>query len=182
MAAKRVVRYLKGTLEYGITFHKTGKPLFGFVDADWGNCILDRRSYSGYAFILGGAAITWEARKQRTVALSSVEAEYLALGEATKEAIFLRQFLSSLGIKTKEPTVIFNDNQSSQLLVRNPAYHSRTKHIDIRHHFIRNCIEEKVVDFKYLPTDEMPADMLTKPLTTNKHKLFTSQVGVSHRN
>lgn len=181
-AAKRILRYLKGTLDYGITFHKTGKPLVGYVDADWGNNIVDRRSYSGYVFILGGAAITWEARKQRTVALSSVEAEYLALGEATKEAIFLRQFLSSLGIISKQATVIYNDNQSSQLLVKNPAYHSRTKHIDIRHHFIRNHVNDNTVEFQYLPTAEMPADMLTKPLATTKHKLFTNEVGIGNHN
>ncbi|CAB0010875.1 unnamed protein product, partial [Nesidiocoris tenuis] len=131
LAAKRVLRYLKGTAKKGIEFTKTKKPLRGFADADWANCASDRRSYSGFFFELGGAAITWEARKQRTVALSSVEAEYLALGEATKEAIYLRQFLTELGLsRPTTSTLILNDNQGAQLLAKNSIHHSRTKHID----------------------------------------------------
>ncbi|KMQ81635.1 retrovirus-related pol polyprotein from transposon tnt 1-94, partial [Lasius niger] len=90
IAAKRILRFLKGTADYGLMYRKSGMPLYGVVDADWGANTVDRRSYSGYAFILAGAAVCWEARKQRTVALSSVEAEYMAMSEATKEAIYLQ--------------------------------------------------------------------------------------------
>ena len=94
------MRYLKGTSDYGIEYEKTGLPLFGVVDADWASDAVDRRSYSGYAFILAGSVVSWEARKQRTVALSSTEAEYMALSEATKEAIYLRNLLRDLGVSS----------------------------------------------------------------------------------
>ncbi|XP_046489065.1 uncharacterized protein [Neodiprion pinetum] len=90
VAAKRILRYLKGTVNYGLMYQRTNKQLYGAVDADWGSNTVDRRWYSGYAFILAGAAVSWEARKQRNLALSSVEAEYMAISEATKEAIYLR--------------------------------------------------------------------------------------------
>jgi len=179
VAAKRVLRYLKGTPEHGILFQKTGKPLHGHADADWASCAEDRRSYSGYFFTLGGAAVTWEARKQRTVALSSVEAEYLALSEATKEALYLRQMLGEIGLsQPKSPIQIDNDNQGAQLLAKNSVHHSRTKHIDVRHHFIRNCVAEDIVALGYVPTAQMPADVLTKGLPRAKHQEFTKELGV----
>ena len=98
-AAKRVLRYLKGTQGLGLKYQKTEKPLCGYVDADWANCTTDRRSYTGYMFILGGCPITWEARKQRTVALSSTEAEYMALSESSKEESHLRRFLEKCGFQ-----------------------------------------------------------------------------------
>ncbi|CAB0017367.1 unnamed protein product, partial [Nesidiocoris tenuis] len=177
--AKKVLRYLKKTPTHGLMFRKTGKQLQGFTDADWGNCPDDRRSYTGYFFTLGGAAITWQARKQSTVALSSVEAEYMALTEASKEAVYLRQLLRELKLlDDSNASLIHNDNQGSQLLAKNPIYHGRTKHIDIRHHFVRNCVENGSVKLTYTPTTEMPADILTKPLPVNKHRQFTEALGV----
>lgn len=182
MAAKRVLRYLKGTADHGILFQKTGKPLHGYADADWASCAEDRRSYSGYFFTLGGAAITWEARKQRTVALSSVEAEYLALGEATKEAIYLRQMLTELKLSQPKSAIkIYNDNQGAQQLAKNSVHHSRTKHIDVRHHFIRNCVAEDIVELGYIPTANMPADVLTKGLPRMKHQTFSKDLGIKRR-
>ncbi|CAA9998103.1 unnamed protein product, partial [Nesidiocoris tenuis] len=177
--AKRVLRYLKKTPTHGLMFRKTGKQLQGFTDADWGNCPDDRRSYTGYFLTLGGAAITWQARKQSTIALSSVEAEYMALTEASKEAVYRRQLLRELKLlDDSNATLIHNDNQGSQLLAKNPIYHGRTKHIDIRHHFVRNCVENGSVKLTYTPTTEMPADILTKPLPVNKHRQFTEALGV----
>lgn len=96
-AAKRVLRYLRGTPDVGLRFHCTGRPLEGFVDADWANCPSDRKSYTGFAFTLAGCPISWESRKQRTVALSSTEAEYMALSDPAKEATYLRRLLTELG-------------------------------------------------------------------------------------
>lgn len=168
-AAKRILRYLKGTIDYGLRYKKIGLPLFGFADADWGANLVDRRSYSGYAFILAGAAISWEARKQRTVALSSNEAEYMALSEATKEALHLQGIMSNTKM-SNGCTTIHNDNQGAQELVRNTGYHPRTKHIDVRHHFIRESYAKERIKLEYTPTEEMPADMLTKGLTGTKHR------------
>jgi hypothetical protein len=180
-AAKRVLRYLRGTLDHGLTFKKTGEKLRGYVDADWAGSTDDRRSFTGYSFILASAAISWEARKQRTVAMSSTEAEYMALSDGTKEALYLESLLEELGLKSA-PVVIFNDNQGAQELVRNPVYHPRTKHIDTRHHFVRDAYEQKKITPNYLSTEEMTADVLTKALPGPKHKSCVTQLGLSKVN
>ncbi|BES99741.1 Hydra magnipapillata [Nesidiocoris tenuis] len=176
-AAKRVLRYLNGTLEYGLVFKKTEEPIQGFCDADWGNCGTDRRSYSGYFFRFGGAAITWEARKQRTVALSSVEAEYMALAEAAREATYLKNFLRNIGYQTDSINVKC-DSQGAKMLAENPVHHARSKHIDIKHHFVRQALEDGVLNISYLPTSEMPADVLTKGLPREKHNFCRDGLGV----
>ncbi|XP_076657790.1 uncharacterized protein LOC143361943 [Halictus rubicundus] len=140
-AGKRVLRYLKATISHGITYKKTGCDFHGFVDSDWGSNMDDRKSQTGYIFRLADAPITWESRRQRCVALSSVEAEYMALTEAIKEAVYLRSLLSELGMSEVDHggTIVYCDNQGAQKLIKNPVFHSRTKHIDIRYHYIR-CI------------------------------------------
>ena len=182
-AAKRVLIYgctvMYGTPEYGLIFNRTNKKLEGFVDADWAGCPDDRKSYTGYVFILAGAAVSWEARKQRTVAFSSTEAEYMALSEGTKEAIYLQNFIQELGIESSR-TVIYNDNQGACQLIKNPVFHSRTKHIDIRHHFIREAYEENKIEPKYLSTEEMTADILTKGLFAPKHHTFLKALGIAN--
>uniref|UniRef100_A0A6V7JVV1 Reverse transcriptase Ty1/copia-type domain-containing protein n=1 Tax=Bracon brevicornis TaxID=1563983 RepID=A0A6V7JVV1_9HYME len=140
-AAKRVLRYLKGTSEMGINCKKTAKPLVDYVDADWANCLDDRRSYTGYVFMLACSPISWESRKQRTVALCSTEAEYMTLTEATKEAMYLRRFLTELGFEPLTASQLFCDNNGALKLAKNPVYHSRTKHIDVKHHFVREALE-----------------------------------------
>jgi len=177
-AAKRVLRYLKGTIEGKLTFSKDELDILGYVDSDWGNCDLDRRSYTGYSFILCGAAISWCSRKQRTVALSSTEAEYMGLTEAAKEAIFLSTFVQELGVKQLSKITIFNDNQSAGKLAQNPVFHSRSKHISIRHHFIRNALLEYPLTLEYLCTEEMMADIFTKPLCGPKHELCRDRLGL----
>lgn len=177
-AAKRVLRYLKGTMDFGLIFKEDNDDLRGFVDSDWGACIIDRRSYTGYAFLLGGAAVSWESRKQRTVALSSTEAEYMALTEAAKEAIYLRRFLQEIGLFGNGPVLIYNDNQGSRDLAKNPTFHARTKHIDMRHHFIRNAIKDDLVKTDYVSTEDMVADILTKGLGGPKLRRFRLGLGL----
>ncbi|CAB0004910.1 unnamed protein product [Nesidiocoris tenuis] len=142
-AAKHVLQYLKGTEDLKLVFKNDGKPLTGYVDSDWGNCPNDRRSYSGCLFNMSGSAISWMARKQRTVALSSTEAEYLGLSEAAKEAVYLKNFLTSVGFPPRDRIRIYNDNQGALQLVKNPTYHARTKHIDVRQQFIRQVTERE---------------------------------------
>lgn len=178
VAAKRILRYLKGTVKHGLMYQKSDTPLYGVVDADWGANTVDRRSYSGYAFLLAGAAICWEARKQRTVALSSVEAEYMAISEATKEAIYLRGMLQDT-VRPCDKIILFNDSQGAQRLVYSTAvHHSRTKHIDLRHHFIRDCCASGEIELQYMSTSDMPADILTKGLTGNKHLNCINKLGM----
>ncbi|CAG4978543.1 unnamed protein product [Colias eurytheme] len=151
----------------------------GFVDADWGGNTVDRRSYTGFCFTLSGCVISWETKKQKTVALSSSEAEYMALTEACKESLYLRNL--QFEITNKKYTIeLYNDNQSAIKLTQNPIFHKRTKHIDIRYHFCRDCVTNNIVNVKYLPSAEMPADLLTKSLCSNKHYYLLDKLGVQH--
>lgn len=136
----------------------------GFVDSDWGSNKQDRKSYTGYVFKLSGAAVSWKSCKQKTIALSSTEPEYyMALSEASKEAIYLRNLLSEIQGRLDIIT-LYNDNQGAQKLCSNPVFHEKTKHIDIRHHFVREAVENKLIKLDYLSTDEMVADILNKRL------------------
>ncbi|XP_036341059.1 secreted RxLR effector protein 161-like [Rhagoletis pomonella] len=177
-AAKRILRYLNGTRNYGLLYTQNNKALYGVVDADWGANLIDRRSYSGYAFILAGAAVSWEARKQRTVALSSTEAEYMAMTEATKEAMYLQGILKDLGICCPNFT-IFNDSQSAQKLIQCLGYSSRTKHINVRHHFVKECYQSGKIALTYMPTEDMPADVFTKSLSSVKHCKCSAALGMA---
>lgn len=179
MAAKHVLRYLKNTVDVNLCFKRTNENLLGYVDADWGSCAIDRRSYTGSAFILAGGAITWESHKQRTVALSSTEAEYLGLTDAAKEAVYLTNFLKELGFEGLTDTTLYNDNQGAGELARNPVYHARSKHIEIRQHFIREVLNNYSMKLEYLPTEEMLADILTKQLPKKKHNYCVRGLGLS---
>jgi len=148
------------------------------VDVDWGSDATDRKSYTGFTFILGGAAISWESRKQRTVALSSTETEYMAITDATKEAIYLMSFLNELGLNSRAKVTIWNDNQGAAKLAHNTVHHSRTKHIDIRHHFVREVLKNHPIRLEYLPSEEMIADVLTKGLPKSKHEKCTFGLGL----
>ncbi|UYV61519.1 hypothetical protein LAZ67_1005132 [Cordylochernes scorpioides] len=165
-AAKRVLRYMKGTLCLKITYEKTNETLYGCVDADWGGNLADRKSQTGLVFFLAGGPIAWESKKQQTVALSSTESEYIALCEAGKEAVYLRALLDEMGFGEllNEPTVLKTDNQGAQQLARNPVHHARTKHIDIKWHYIRSICSDGLIEVVHIPTQENVADILTKGL------------------
>lgn len=160
-AAKRVLRYLQGTKDFKLTFKKSEDPIIGYTDADWASCILDRRSYTGYCFTYAGAAISWESRKQKSVALSTAEAEYMALTEAAKEALHLKTLANDMGI-SQQKILIYNDNQAAKSLVENPIIGSKSKHISIKEHFIREVAKRKEIEVGYKRTEDMLADVLTK--------------------
>lgn len=168
-AAKRVLRYLKETCDLGIVFRRSDVVPTIYTDADWGGCSIDRKSYTGFVLVVGGGAVSWESRKQQTVALSSTEAEYMALSEATKEAIYMTRLLKDIGVNLKN-IVLKSDSLGAQKLAANPIHHARTKHIDIRHHFVRGAMKEGAVVTQYTPTSEMAADFLTKSLPKPKHE------------
>jgi len=182
-AAQRVLRYLKGTLDYGITYSAhTDDPLIlrGAGDADWGGDTHDRKSVTGFFFFLTGGPISWRVRKQSTVALSSTEAEYLSATDTSKQAIYHRNFLDEIGITQNDPTVIQADNQGAIAISKNPCKHERTKHFDIRHHFVREKVLSGEVSLKYCPTTEMVADILTKALPRIKFEKFRREAGITH--
>jgi hypothetical protein len=181
-AAKRVLRYLKGTIDKKLIYRKNQDNLTCYVDADWANCEIDRRSYTGSTFILSGAAFSWESRKQRTVALSSAEAEYMALSDASKEAVFLIGYLKELGFQSLANVVVFNDNQGAGKLTENSVYHARLKHIDGRYHFIRDAVKKHPIKILYLPTEKMIADVLTKALPKENHDRCILGLGLQSDN
>eukprot|EP00873_Tetraselmis_striata_P046508 jgi/Tetstr1/466772/TSEL_011242.t1 len=159
-AAKRVLRYLKGTKTLGLTFSggKVDGLLHGYCDADWAGDVVSRRSTTGFVFMLCGAAVSWKSQLQATVALSTAEAEYMALCAAVCEALFLRELLRELCCAQSEATVIFEDNQSCNALTRNPMTHGRSKHIVIKYHFTREKVLSGEVAIEYCPTAQMVAD------------------------
>ena len=166
-AAKHVLRYLKGTIDLRLTFLKnSNSDIIGDSDADWSGDLNDRKSTTGYYFKFegNGGAISWEVKKQATVALSSAEAEYQAMAAAVQEAIYLRALLEDFGLPMKKPIDIGEDNQSCIKMCHNPVMHKRSKHIDTKLHFIRERVENKEVKIHYVPTEEMTADILTKSL------------------
>lgn len=176
--AKRVLRYLKLTKDLRLKYTADNESLKGFADADWAGNPADRKSVTGYCFKLSGATISWESRKQTTVALSSTEAEYMALSEACKEAIYLRNLIREL-VDVDKCVSICSDNQSAIKLSANPVFHKRSKHIDVRHHFVREAVNEKQIEVKYLSTHDMPSDVLTKALCSEKHNKFVKEMGLT---
>jgi hypothetical protein len=181
-AVKRVFRYLRGTSTYTLVYDgkKSVNGIHGYCDSDYAGDIQTRRSTSGYVFLSAGAAISWSSKKQRSVALSTTEAEYVAMSEACKEAIWLQRLMDDLGRKLDGPMLLLSDNQGAIALVRNPEFHQRTKHIDVRHHFIRELVnDEGVINPQYCPTSEMTADGLTKALPRNSHDKGLAGMGLA---
>jgi len=162
-AAKRVLRYLKGTKDLWLTFGGMEKELVGYADAD-GSMAEDRRAITGYAFLLNGGAVSWSCKRQEIVSLSTTESEYIAATSAAKEALWLRTLVAKLFSPIDGPTSLLSDNQSAIALAKDQQYHARTKHIDIRFHFIRWVISEGHLSLVYCPTNDMVADTLTKAL------------------
>jgi len=169
---KHVLRYLKGSLDYELCFTKCtdGLQLTGFSDASWGSSD-DRKSITGYCFTLNkdGPLISWKSKKQPTVALSSCEAEYMALAATTQESLFLTQLLHDIDMDCQyEPVTIFGDNQGAIALLKNPVHHQRSKHIDIKYHFVRTEFNRGKINVVYLPSEDMVADIFTKPASRYK--------------
>ena len=176
-AAKRVLRYLKGTQDYSLTFGGEILDLIGYTDADWGSQS-HRHSISGHVYLFSGGAISWSSRKQPIIALSSTEAEYIAASDAVRELLWLRSLISEITIPISHPITLLCDNQSAIQIASNGLINARTKHIDIRIHFIRNIVESGVIDLVYCPTDQILADTLTKALPRPHVKYLAGKLGL----
>ena len=172
VAAKRVLRYLKGTKDLELCYIKDpdGFNLYGSADADWAGDVDDRRSTTGYSFHVqrSGAAISWSTKKQPTAAISTSEAEYQAMAAAVQEGLYLRSLLNEMDMTCDGPTVINEDNQSCIKMCKNPVMQKRTKHIDVKYHFVRERVEDGTFALEYCPTENMEADLLTKSLSKAK--------------
>jgi len=144
--------------------------LCGFTDADWAGSPTDRKSTSGGVFSIRSMVVSWYSKNQRSVALSSAEAEYMAASLAACETIWMRKILVSLFGSHLETTVIYCDNQSCIKLLANPVFHDRSKHIDIRYHHIRDCVQRRIMLLSYIQMEDPDADILMKALTRSKFK------------
>lgn len=171
-AAKRVLRYVKETKNYRITYQATGQPLTAYSDADWASCTKDRKSVSGYILMLAGAPVFWRSAKQTAVALSTMEAEYISMAACAREVVWMRELLKSLdlGEIIEDSTLIWCDSQAAIVHASSYIDKSRTKHIAIKHHFVRERVMDGTIRLKYVPTEQNPADLLTKPLNRNLHE------------
>lgn len=166
-AVKHILRYLKGTAGFGCMYERNTelKPfLLGYSDSDFAGDTEDWKSTSGMVYFLGNSMVTWASQKQRIVALSSCEAEYVAAAAAACQGVWLSRLLGDL-MGTKEmPVKLLMDNMSAIALSKNPVHHERSKHIDTRYHFLRECIEEGKVEVDHIGTAEQLADIFTKAL------------------
>ena len=178
-AAKRILRYLQGTTAYGIFYQKKGNSeLIGFTDSDYAGCVEDRKSTTGYAFILSDAAVAWSSRKQAIVTLSTTEAEFVAAATSTCQLIWMKRILKRIGYAGSSSPVIFCDNSSAIKLSKNPVMHGKSKHIDVRFHFLRDLVNEGEVQLKFCGTRDQVADIFTKPLKLEAFEDFRSKLGV----
>jgi hypothetical protein len=182
-AAKHVLRYLKGTRSYRLHYGGVDRslPLSGLSDADWAGDKNDRASISGFVWSLGGGPISWSAKKQNCIALSTTEAEYIALTRAIQEGIWLRQSLKQFHIDCLTPLVICTDNNGAKSLSVNDSNHGKAKHIDIRYHFIRSHIESKLFVVNHTPGVVNTADLFTKPLSRVIFQSHVARLGLSAR-
>ncbi|KAL5755348.1 hypothetical protein ACOSP7_023568 [Xanthoceras sorbifolium] len=176
-AVKWILRYLRGTTNKTLCFKGGDTTLTGYVDADLAGNVDIRKSTTGYVYTLGGTAVSWVSQLQKIVALSTTEAEYVAVTEASKEMVWLQSFLEELG-KKQEDNILYCDSQSAIHLAKNPSFHSRTKHIQLRYHFIRSLLEDGILKLEKISGAQNPADMLTKTVTTDKLKLCSALVGL----
>lgn len=178
-AAKRVLRYLKGTVNYGILYKRGGaEKLVAFTDSDYVGDLEGRKSTSGYVFLMNDAAVAWSSKKQPIVTLSTTEAEFIAAAGCACQAIWMRRILSDIGYTQEGSTTIMCDSSSAIKLSKNPVMHGRSKHIDVRFHFLRDLTKEGVVELVHCGTHDQIADVLTKPLKLEVFRGLREQLGV----
>jgi Reverse transcriptase (RNA-dependent DNA polymerase) len=176
-AIKHALRYLKGTRDCGIIFKRgAGLDLELFVDSDYANHA-DAISISGYVAMIGGGCIAWSSKKQRTIALSTTEAEYIALTEGAKQLVWLRRFLQDLSFEQSKSTSIRSDNLSAITISHDATYHARTKHINVTYHFICEKVASNEATLTYIQSKENPVDLMTKGLELNQHRYLRAKLG-----
>lgn len=187
-AVKQILRYIRGTLGYGCRYQAGhGKvKLVGYTDSDHAGDTEDRKSTSGNVFFIGNNLVTWSSQKQKIVALSSCEAEYVAAAVAACQGVWLSRLISEMLGRPQAKFKLFVDNQAAIALSKNPVHHDRSKHIDIKYHYIRDCVEKGQVEVDHIRTREQIADALTKALgrvvfVEMRQKLGMSEVGTKEQ-
>ena len=179
MAAKRVLRYIKGTSSFGMFYRKGGVEEFlGYTDSDYAGDQDDRKSTSGYVFMMNSSAVSWSSKKQPVVTLSTTEAEFIAAASSACQVVWLRRILKSLSHVQSRPTVLYCDSVSAIKLSKNPVMQGRSKHIDVRFHFLRDLVKDEVVELVHCSSQEQIADSMTKPLKFETFSKLRELVGV----
>jgi hypothetical protein len=179
-AVKHLMRYIAGTVDFGILYHKftKGNKLIGYSDSDLGGDVDGRKSTTWVMFFLGDMVISWTSQKQKAAALSSCEAEYMAGTAGACQAVWLRRLLGEFGAMNIQQPTLKMDNQSAIALSKNPVLHHRSKHIDTKFHFIRECVEAGRICLDYVSTQEQLADILTKSLGRARFCELCDKIGV----
>jgi len=178
-ALMHVIGYIKNTMDYGLTYSRDADltPL-AYVDADYGGCRDTRRSTTGYIFTMAGGAVTWSSKRQATVALSTVEAEYVAMSRCAQQMVWMQMWLDEVEIGHDMPGVIKGDSRGAIALVKNTKDHGKVKHIDIRHHYIRELVTSELILFEQIPSADNLTDLFTKPLARDHHHRFLKELNI----
>jgi hypothetical protein len=178
-AAKRVMRYIKGN-NYWISYNiNSAVDLEVFSDATWG-AVFESKSIGGWLVKAGGSVVSYNSKMQKSTALSTTESELIALSEAAKEIVYMRKLSKDLGIAQVSPTMLRVDNNAAITLAKTEGHHERTKHINIRYHFVRELVADNVIDIEHVGTDDQTADILTKSLPVDKHLYHTTEMLVKY--
>ncbi|CAL2226248.1 unnamed protein product [Prunus armeniaca] len=175
---KRIIKYVSETVEFGLWYtYDTCVNLVGYSDANWAGYSDDRKSTSWGVFYVGNNLVAWHSKKQNSVSLSTAEAEYVAARSCCTQLFWMRHILEDYGL-AQSCFLIYCDNMSAIDISKNPVQYSRTKHIDIRPHFIRDLMEEKILSSKFVPSEKRLADILTKALDFQKHVTLRQSIGL----
>ena len=174
-----VIGYIKNSLDYGLTYSRDSdlSPT-AYVDADYGGCRDTRRSTSGYVFMMAGGAVTWSSKRQATVALSTVEAEYVAMSRCAQQMAWMHSWLDEVAIEHSLPGLIKGDNRGAIALTKNTRDHGKVKHIDIWHHYIRELLRSEVITIEQVPSADNLADLFTKPLPRDRHHHLLASLNI----
>ena len=192
-AAQRVARYLKGTKRHGLLIDGTGitftdngdgtetldQPVIFHCDADYAGDLDDRKSTSGLHVQIAGAMVTWRAKKQGSVTLSTMESELIAIGDAVVENEYIDALLLEMGIKIAQPSIIMEDNQSAIAYTKGGKNELKARHVGVRFHYIRNSVNDGRIRIEYCPTTEMLADIFTKALPADQFEYLRKGIGIS---
>jgi len=175
---KRILKYINSTNDYGILYsYNENSKLMGYCDADWAGSADDRKSTSRGCFFIGNNLISWFSKKQNCVSLSTAEAEYIATGSSCSQLVWMKQMLKEYNVD-QDVRTLYYDNLSAINISKNPIQHSRTKHIDIRHHFIRDLVEKKVVALEHVDIEEQLANIFTKALDSKQFEKLRGKLGI----
>nr|XP_033191403.1 secreted RxLR effector protein 161-like [Bombus vancouverensis nearcticus] len=179
-AVKRIFKYRLKTKDLKLVYQRTGQPLKAFCDSDFAGCTVDRKSRSGYVFILAGGAISWLSKRQPIIAQSTCEAEFVTMQEAARETVWISLLLRELGQLSycPRPCKIFCDNIGAISWSKDEVVAESSKHVQVRYFYVKNCVSKGILDYTYIPSPENDADILTKGLNRVKTRYFTKAMGL----